>query len=55
MYALGRPVEYYDMPAVRAIVSESKEDGYRFSSLVAGIAESMPFRMRLKGGVEEAE
>ena len=45
-YALGRTVEYYDMPAVRQIVRDSARDNYRFSSLVMGIVRSAPFRMR---------
>ena len=35
-YALGRGVEYYDAPAMRAIVREAAADDYRFSALVAG-------------------
>jgi hypothetical protein len=45
-YALGRGVEYYDMPAIRAIVHESARNDYRFSSLVMGIVKSAPFQMR---------
>ena len=33
-YALGRGLEYYDMPAVRRIVREAAQDGYRFQSIV---------------------
>jgi mono/diheme cytochrome c family protein len=44
-YALGRGVEYYDMPAIRKIVREAAADDYRFSSILAGIATSNPFRM----------
>jgi len=47
-YALGRPTEYYDMPTVRAIVRRAAANDYRFSSLVLGIAESVPFRMKRK-------
>jgi mono/diheme cytochrome c family protein len=46
MYAIGRVVQYYDMPAVRAIQREATRDGNRFSSLVLGIVNSAPFRMR---------
>ena len=49
-YALGRGVEYYDMPAVRRIVHESRRDDYRFSSLIMGIVKSVPFQMRLSAG-----
>jgi hypothetical protein len=45
-YALGRGLEHHDMPAVRAIVRRSAREGYRFSSLVHGVVESLPFRMR---------
>jgi hypothetical protein len=45
-YALGRGLEYYDMPAVRRIVREAAKDGYRFQTIVRGVAESYPFTMR---------
>jgi len=45
-YALGRGVEYYDMPAIRAIVHDAARNDYRFSSLVVGIVRSVPFQMR---------
>jgi len=45
-YALGRGVEYYDMPAVRAIARNAEKDGYRFSTIVLGVVESDAFRMR---------
>jgi hypothetical protein len=45
-FALGRGVEYYDAPAVRQIVREARADHDRFSSLIVGIANSVPFRMR---------
>lgn len=45
-YALGRRVEYYDMPAVRAIVDEAEEDGYRMPSLIMGVILSDQFRMK---------
>jgi hypothetical protein len=47
-YALGRPTEYYDMPAVRAIVRRAAANDYRFSSIVLGIAESASFRTKKK-------
>jgi mono/diheme cytochrome c family protein len=49
-YALGRTLEYQDMPAVRAIVQSSARDNYRFSSLVRGIVSSVPFQMRSARG-----
>jgi len=42
-YALGRAVEYHDMPTVRAIVRDAKAHDYRFSSIVLGIVNSDPF------------
>jgi hypothetical protein len=45
-YGLGRGVEYYDMPAVRAIVRDAGAKQNRFSSLVLGIVNSVPFQMR---------
>ena len=45
-YALGRGLEHYDMPSVRAIVRKSAADDYRLSSVILGIAESLPFRQR---------
>jgi hypothetical protein len=46
MYALGRSVEYYDMPAVRKIVRDSAKEDRRFSSIVMGIVKSAPFQMQ---------
>ena len=45
-YALGRGVEHYDRPAIRAIVREAAANDYRWSSLILGIARSLPFQMR---------
>jgi hypothetical protein len=50
-YALGRSVEYYDMPGIRAIVRESKATDYRFSSIVMGIVNAPAFRSSI---VEQA-
>jgi hypothetical protein len=44
MYALGRRIEYYDMPGIRAIVRDLKATDYRFSSLVMGIVSAPAFR-----------
>jgi hypothetical protein len=43
-YALGRGVEYYDMPVVRSIVKSTAANDNRFSSMVLGIVESQPFQ-----------
>ena len=45
-YAVGRGVEYYDAPAIRAITREAARDGHRFSSLILGVITSPPFQMR---------
>src|SRR5713226_2807390 len=45
-YALGRGIEYYDAPAVRAIVRDTAHTNYRFSSFVLGLVRSVPFQMR---------
>ena len=45
-YALGRGVEPYDRPAIRAIVREAAHDDYRWSSIILGITRSLPFQMR---------
>lgn len=45
-YALGRGLEYYDMPAVRKITREAARNKYRTSSLVLGVVNSLPFQMR---------
>jgi hypothetical protein len=44
-YALGRTVQYYDMPAVRKIVRDSAREDRRFSAIVMGIVKSAPFQM----------
>jgi hypothetical protein len=48
-YALGRGLDYPDMPAVRSIVATASRDRYVFSSIVSGIVTSTPFQMRMKG------
>ena len=45
-YALGRGIEFYDVPAVRAVTRDARNNDYRFSSLVLGIVKSTPFQMR---------
>jgi hypothetical protein len=44
-YALGRRVEYYDMPTVRRITAEARQNEYRISSFIQGIVESPAFQM----------
>jgi hypothetical protein len=45
-YALGRGLEYYDMPTVRAIVANAAREDYTFESIILGVANSAAFRMR---------
>jgi hypothetical protein len=46
MYALGRELEYFDMPQVRAVVRAAADDDYRFAAIVTGIVLSDAFRMQ---------
>jgi hypothetical protein len=48
-YALGRGLDYYDMPAVRRIVREAAPGGYGMQSIVVGIVNSYPFLYRRSG------
>jgi len=52
-YALGRGVEYFDMPVIRSIVQETEENDNRFSSILLGIVKSAPFQMRTKTDAKE--
>jgi mono/diheme cytochrome c family protein len=45
-YALGRGLGYYDLPAVRKIVRSAGADGYKFQSVILGVVNSVPFRMK---------
>jgi hypothetical protein len=46
MYGIGRNVQYYDRPAIRAIIKQAARNNYTFASLVLGVVESEPFQMR---------
>jgi len=46
-YALGRRVEYYDMPTIRKIVREAEPQGYKLSSLILGVTRSPAFQSAL--------
>jgi hypothetical protein len=52
MYAIARNVQYYDRPAIRAIVRQAAASNYTFASLVLGVVKSAPFQMR-KSQTEE--
>jgi Protein of unknown function (DUF1592)/Protein of unknown function (DUF1588)/Protein of unknown function (DUF1585)/Protein of unknown function (DUF1587)/Protein of unknown function (DUF1595) len=47
-FALGRGVEYQDMPVIRSIVRDADRDDDRFVSILMGIVKSAPFQMRTK-------
>jgi mono/diheme cytochrome c family protein len=47
-YAIGRGLEYEDMPLVRSIMHDAAEDDYRFSSLLMGVIRSPAFTMNVK-------
>ena len=60
-YALGRladnstapkirGIEYYEMPAVRAIVHEAAPSNYRWSALIKAVVTSTPFQSRVVDG-----
>jgi len=53
-YALGRRVEYYDMPTVRAIVRDAARHDYKFSSFISGIVKSGAFQTMKNTAVETA-
>ncbi|WP_428099906.1 DUF1592 domain-containing protein [Candidatus Rariloculus sp.] len=56
MYALGRELEYHDMPQVRAVVRAAEQHDYRLSAIVTGIVTSDAFRMQaLSGEVESSD
>lgn len=49
-YALGRRVEYFDMPAVRAVVHRAQGEAFSLSAIVQGIVDTPAFRMRIAEG-----
>jgi hypothetical protein len=52
-YAVGRGLDYYDMPTIRKIVKASAPSNYNFSTLVVNVVKSMPFQMRKAPKPEE--
>ena len=46
MYAVGRQLEYYDMPQVRSLVRRAAAQNYRLSAIVSGIVTSDAFRLQ---------
>jgi hypothetical protein len=49
-YALGRGIEYYDMPAIRKIARDAAKSDYRWSAIVSGVVTSTPFTMGIARG-----
>jgi mono/diheme cytochrome c family protein len=49
VYALGRPLEYYDRPALRKIIRDSAQNEHRWSSVILGVATSVPFQFQMRG------
>ena len=45
-YAVGREMEYFDAPAIRAIVRAAAAGDYRWSATIQAIVKSTPFQMR---------
>ena len=54
-YALGRRLEYYDMPAVRRIVRRAAEQDYRISAFIVGVAGSDAFLMKAAPAVVDGD
>ncbi len=50
MYAIGRNLQFYDAPAVRAVLRESAADNHTLRALVLGVVKSRPFQMRQASG-----
>jgi hypothetical protein len=46
-YALGRGVEHYDAPAIRAIVRDGRSQEFSMSAIILGVVRSQPFQMRM--------
>jgi hypothetical protein len=47
-YAIGRGLDYNDMPLVRSLAQTAAKDDYRFSSLIMGVVQSPAFTMNMK-------
>jgi len=51
-YALGRRVEAYDMPALRAIVRDAEKQNHRIGAYITGITRAQAFQMSRRAPVE---
>jgi hypothetical protein len=54
-YALGRRVEYFDQPTVRAVTRAAEADGYRMSAFILGVVKSDAFRMQSPNAVAQQD
>ncbi len=52
-YAVGRGIEYSDQPAIRKIALDAAQSDSRWSSIILGITESVPFRMGVAVGSDK--
>jgi hypothetical protein len=52
-YALGRRVEYFDQPTIRAITQKAASDGYKMSTFILGVVTSQAFQMQQATDVVE--
>jgi hypothetical protein len=50
-YAIGRGLDYNDMPLVRSLARNAAKDNYKFSSLIMGVVQSPTFTMNMKSAV----
>jgi hypothetical protein len=54
-YALGRRVEFYDMPAVRGVIRDAAKSGNKMSAFILGVAKSHAFQMSRAEKTETTE
>jgi hypothetical protein len=53
-YGMGRGIEYTDLPAIRKISRDSAKDDYRWSSVLLGVVNSVPFKMGSSAGEQQS-
>jgi len=54
-YAVGRRVEPFDMPTIRAIVRSAAPNDYRMSDLILGVAKSAAFRTARAEAIDDGK
>jgi len=54
-YALGRRVEFYDLPAIRAIIRDAAKNDDRLSAFILGVAKSAAFQMSRAENVDTTD